>query len=199
MYALGATRTVTDREEGDMRIIAGTARGRSLKAPSGHDTRPTSDRVRETIFNVLGQWCDGERVLDLYAGLGGLGLEALSRGAEHATFVESSRHAMPVLADNVRTLGFADRATTLLMPAERALSRLEKEGRSFSLVFSDPPYALHAGTQVLEALTEALLPAGGRAVIEHDRRELLPEQAGGLTRVDERRFGDTVVSFYERS
>ena len=181
-----------------MRIIAGTAKGRTLKAPKGLDTRPTSDRAKETIFNVLGQWCEGDDVLDLYAGLGGLGLEALSRGASHATFVESSRHAMPVLADNVRTLGFADRATTLLRPADRALKQFLGEGRAFSLVFSDPPYALRAGTAVLEALAAGVLAPGGRAVIEHDRRESIPEQVGDVVRSDERRFGDTVVSFYER-
>lgn len=182
-----------------MRIIAGTAKGRALKAPKGLATRPTSDRTRETVFNVLGQWCDGEEVLDLYAGLGSLGLEALSRGAKHATFIESSPHAMAVLADNVRTLGMAGASTTFLLSAARASSRFLKEGRAFTLVFSDPPYAMEAGNTVLEALSQGLLAPGGRAVIEHGRREQLAESVGDVVRTDERRFGDTLVSFYSRA
>lgn len=182
-----------------MRIIAGSAKGRALKAPKNADVRPTADRVKETIFNVLGQWLEGETVLDLYAGIGGLGLEALSRGAASATFVEQNRGTMQVLADNVRTLGFAPVATTLLKPADRAIRQLGGAGGSFSLVFSDPPYAAKAGVPVLEALDETgLVAPRGRVVIEHDRREELPERVGSLERVDERRFGDTLVSFYVR-
>lgn len=182
-----------------MRIISGTAKGRGLKAPAGLATRPTSDRARETIFNVLGQWCDDEDVLDLYAGLGSLGLEALSRGARHATFVESSKHAMAALEGNVRHLKMAGQSSSMLLSVERACSRFLKEGRSFSLVFSDPPYELKAGKQVLEALSRGVLSPGGRAIIEHDRREVLPEAVDGVVRTDERRFGDTLVSFYSRA
>lgn len=182
-----------------MRIIAGTAKGRRLTARAGLATRPTSDRARETIFNVLGQWCDGEEVLDLYAGLGSLGLEALSRGARRATFVESSRLAMAALEDNVRALAMSAQASCLLMTAERACSRFLKEGRQFTLVFSDPPYAAKTGAQVLEALAKGILAPGGRAVIEHDRREVLPKAVEGVVFTSERRFGDTLVSFYEQA
>lgn len=161
--------------------------------------RPTADRVRETIFNILGQWLSGEAVLDLYAGAGGLGLEALSRGAGRAVFVEHDRRVMPVLAENVRALGFAASAETLLSPADRALERLGASKERFALVFSDPPYALHAGAATLEALDRlGLVDPGGRVVVEHDRREELPEQVGELVRDDVRRFGDTLVSFYRR-
>lgn len=182
-----------------MRIIAGTAKGRTLRVPRHAELRPTADRVKETIFNVLGQWLDGETVLDLYAGVGGLGLEALSRGAKQATFVERSRETIAALAENARLLGFAAQSTTLLKPVERALEQLAKQDATFTLVFSDAPYAEHAGTTVLEKLDAgALVVPGGRVVIEHDKREVVPERVGRLGRVDERRFGDTNVTFYER-
>lgn len=181
-----------------MRIIAGSRKGRSLKLPRG-EVRPTADRVKETIFNVLGQWLPGERVLDLYAGAGSLGLEALSRGAVEATFVESSRAVMPTLAENVRALEFAKASTTVLEPVERALPKLARRERRYTLVFADPPYAARAGAPVLQALDSlGLVEPGGRVVIEHDRRETLPEDVGELSRVDERRFGDTQVTFFER-
>lgn len=182
-----------------MRIIAGSAKGRQLKPPRGVETRPTADRVKETVFNVLGQWLEGETVLDLYAGVGGLGLEALSRGAVEATFVERDRHVMQALAENARSLGFGEATTTLLEPVDKAVRQLAKQGARFSLVFSDPPYADRAGAAVLEALESGgLVTPGGRAVLEHDRRETLPERVGAFARVDERRFGDTLVSFYAR-
>lgn len=182
-----------------MRIIAGSAKGRSLKSPKNTDVRPTADRVKETIFNVLGQWLTDEKVLDLYAGIGGLGLEALSRGAIEATFVEQNRTTMDALAENIRTVGFAACSTTLLKPVDRALHQLAKSGASFTLVFSDPPYAAEAGASVLEALDAGgLVAPGGRVVLEHARHEVPPERLGLLERVDVRRFGETEVSFYVR-
>jgi len=185
--------------DGAMRIIAGTARGRTLRAPAHTSVRPTSDRVRETVFNILGQWLEGERVLDLYAGVGGLGLEAISRGAGHCTFVEQDKVTMAALADNARTLGMADRSTTLLRPVERALRQLTTASASFDLIFADPPYALHQHAALLETLDrDDLVAPGGRVVLEHEKRELLPESVGALRRYDERRYGDTVVSFYSK-
>ncbi len=183
-----------------MRIIAGSARGRVLKAPRKSSVRPTADRVKESIFNVLGQWLDGERVLDLYAGVGSLGLEALSRGAAHATFVEADPDVITTLAANIRMLGFESSTTTLLKSADRAIRSLGGKGESFSLILADPPYAARAGAMLLTEIGGAgILVEGGRFVLEHDRREVLPAQSGELTRVDERRFGDTLVSLYARA
>lgn len=179
-----------------MRIIAGTARGQRLLTPAGDKTRPTSDRVRETLFNVLGQWCDDEDVLDLYAGSGSLGLEALSRGARHATFVESAREAFAVLEENVRALRFQPRATCVRSTVERALEHALARGESYSLVLSDAPYELKSSARVLGALDRGVLRPGGRAVIEHDRRETPLREVGALRCVDVRRFGDTVLSLY---
>lgn len=158
-------------------------------------TRPTADRVRETIFNVLGQTCDGLRVLDLYAGTGALALEALSRGAAEAVLVDSGREAVGLCRENVKALGFEGRARVIAAPVTHALRQLATEGASFELVFSDPPYAARAGVEVLGALVP-LIAAEGVAVIEHEADEVLPEQVGRWQRLDERAFGATVVSIF---
>src|SRR4051812_28311593 len=127
-----------------MRIVGGTARGRPLAGPKHEGLRPTADRVRETLFNVLGQAFDGERVLDLYAGTGALAFEALSRGASHAVLVDPDRAAVKLCEANAATLGFADRVEILSLKADRAVDRLCKAERTFELIFADPPYALAA-------------------------------------------------------
>lgn len=179
-----------------MRIIGGEARGRRLKAPRGAGTRPTADRVRETIFNVLGQRFDGERVLDLFAGSGALALEALSRGAGRAVLVEKDRAAAAICAENAAALGYEGRVEVLRSDVAAAVARL---AGPFDLVFLDPPYA-EGPAAALQLLEEhGLVAPGGIAVAEHDRRREPPEAVGALRRIDLRRFGDTAVSFYERS
>ena len=178
-----------------MRIVGGTRRGRRLLPPRSSATRPTADRVRETLFNILGQSLEGGDVLDLYAGTGALGLEALSRGAERAVLVDVAAEAADLCRRNASALGFEREVSVLRLRAERAVERLDREGRRFALAFADPPYAAKAGAWVVEAVG-TLLAAGGTLVVEHDRREVLPEASGALFKVDERRFGDTVVSLY---
>src|SRR5215213_10272553 len=149
-----------------MRIIAGTARGIRL-APVPRGVRPTSDRVRESVFNALGQFFDGGYVLDLYAGTGALGLEALSRGCERAVFVEKDRRALAAIWENLRRARLADRAQVVASDVGRALDRLHTDGRQFSLIFADPPYRI-AAKEVGGVLSRlgALLVPGGRVVIE---------------------------------
>ncbi|XXF81017.1 16S rRNA (guanine(966)-N(2))-methyltransferase RsmD [Myxococcaceae bacterium GXIMD 01537] len=182
-----------------MRIVAGTARGRALAAPkpTSRHIRPTADRVRETLFNILGQWLDGEAVLDLYAGTGALGLEALSRGAGRAVLVDQDREALGLCRQNTDGLGFGDRVEILALPVGRALETLGKRGARFELIFADPPYAARVVEGVLEQVAAAgLLAPGGTLIVEHDKREPAPESHAGFSRVDERRFGDTVASFF---
>lgn len=181
-----------------MRIVAGSARGRTLATPKGAEQiRPTSDRARETLFNVLGQWCDGLVVLDLFAGTGALGLEALSRGAAFCTFVDRGREALALCRANVDALGFADRAAVVSSPVERAWARLLAEPRRYDLVFADPPYALEAGLAVLTGAAPLLQPAA-RVVIESGKAEALPERVGELALIDERALGDTRLRTYQR-
>lgn len=181
-----------------MRIVAGSAKGRVLAAPKSDDViRPTADRVRETIFNVLGQRCDGLSVLDLFAGTGALGLEAVSRGAVKAVLVDRHREALELCRQNTATLRFGDRVEILPAGALEGIASLGKKGRVFELVFSDPPYALTAGVSVLEALEAAkVVSPEGVAVIEHGKNEQLPERVGGFLRIDERDFGTAIVDIY---
>jgi 16S rRNA (guanine966-N2)-methyltransferase len=180
-----------------MRIIAGTARGRPLKGPKGPGLRPTADRVRESVFNILGQWLEGQVVLDLYAGTGAFAFEALSRGAIRAVLVDKGREALGLCRENARALRMEEQAEIVAAPIEaRTLSGLRGRG-PFDLVFADPPYAEASPAQLLEAIAGAeLLAEGGRVVIEHDRRSGAPERHAGFVRTGERRFGDTVVSFF---
>jgi 16S rRNA (guanine966-N2)-methyltransferase len=180
-----------------MRIVGGSAKGRTLKAPRSQKIRPTADRVRETLFNILGQYFEGGEVLDVYAGTGALAFEALSRGCDRAVLVDSGAEALALCRENAAALGFEKQVEILAMPAQRGFERLGKAKRSFSLIFVDPPYALEAGTGALEAVTsQGLLDPEGTLVIEHDKHEELPEAFAGLTRTDHRTFGDTGVSFY---
>ena len=178
-----------------MRIVGGSRRGRRLLSPRSSAIRPTADRVRESLFNVLGQQLDGGEVLDLYAGTGALSLEALSRGAERAVLVDAAGEAAELCRKNAVALGFEGQATVLRLTAGGAVELLERQGRHFALAFADPPYAARAGSWLVGAVAP-LLDEGGRLVVEHDRREELPEASATLFRVDQRRFGDTVLSFY---
>lgn len=177
-----------------MRIVAGRFRGRRLTAPPGLDTRPTGDRVRESLFSILGP-LDGLLVLDLFAGTGALGLEALSRGAAHATFVERDRRALTALRSNVSALGLgADEASVVETDYRRALRDAGARGEAYDLVLLDPPYRdAPRFAPVLEVALRPLLRDGARVVTESDRRSPLDLALGGS---DERRYGDTLIRIH---
>lgn len=180
-----------------MRVTGGTLCGRRMRVPRGASVRPTADRVRESLFARLGA-LDGARVLDLFAGSGALGIEALSRGAARATFVERSGPAFAVLCENLDALGIADRSETMRAECAAAIRRLAAAGRRFDLAFVDPPYAERAVYErALRALgTSGILAPGATVIVEASRRAPPPE-AAGLQKVDERRHGDTVLHRYE--
>jgi 16S rRNA (guanine966-N2)-methyltransferase len=183
-----------------MRVTAGAERGRKLRAPRGAATRPTGAKVREAIFNILGP-LPPSPVLDLFAGTGALGIEALSRGASRATFVERDHRALSALHRNLRTFDLAGRSRVIDSSVETALHRLsgdEKQER-FAWVFVDPPYAAGEVESVLAVLSGGrLLDNGAVVVVEHDRHNLPPERVGVLEMVDRRFYGDTGLSFYRR-
>jgi 16S rRNA (guanine(966)-N(2))-methyltransferase RsmD len=185
-----------------MRIIAGTVGGRRIRAPRGMSTRPTSDRVREAVFNILGPPREDARVLDLYAGAGALGLEALSRGAAACVFVDQAAPAVRTAKDNASDLGLAERARVVRAEALAALSRLARDGERFTWVFVDPPYASDQATRALATLgapPAPLLDEDAVVVVEHDRRRAPDDRYGAIARADRRRYGDTEVSFYRRA
>ena len=179
-----------------MRVIGGRLRSRRLVAPVGDATRPSSDRLRETLFNVLAPRMDGCRFADLYAGSGAVGVEALSRGAASAVFVERAPPALRALRANLKALGIAGLARV----EERSVaSALARGVGSFDVVFLDPPYAAEAEyAATLSTLGGGdLLAAGGVVVAEHASRSPLAERFGGLRVVRRLRQGDATLSFYE--
>ncbi|HTL36330.1 MAG TPA: 16S rRNA (guanine(966)-N(2))-methyltransferase RsmD [Kofleriaceae bacterium] len=177
-----------------MRIVGGDLRGRVLQAPAGMDTRPTSEKVREAIFNILPDMVDRE-VLDVFAGSGALGLEALSRGAEFATFIEKSRTAAQVLRANIDKLKLGDRTKVVSGDALTLVKRPLAQ-RPYSLVFIDPPYKSDLAVRAATAFSRVDLDSDAIVVIEHDRSHVPPETLGSLLRTDQRTYGDTMVSFF---
>ena len=180
-----------------MRIIAGTARGRTIQAPSGMNTRPTLDRVRENLFNMLQGEIAGTHVLDLFAGSGALSLEALSRGGAHAVMADRDRKASLCQKENIRTLGFEDRAEVITAEWQQTLNILKEQGRSFDLVFLDPPYRMTDLTEVAAAL-EGLLAEDGLVIVEHEAKQEV-SFGTGFEKTDERKWGFCGMSFYRKT
>lgn len=172
-----------------MRVIAGEYRSRRLKSIPGNATRPTPDRLRETLFNILTPRIGGARFLDAYAGTGAVGIEALSRGAAHAWFLERNRGAIETIRDNVASLGLEPRATVVAGPVLLSLARYPAD-----IVFLDPPYHLEREyTAVMELLAEN---PPGLTVVQHSVRLPLAEAYGALGRTRTVRQGDNALSFY---
>lgn len=179
-----------------MRIIGGEARSRQIEAPKGMDTRPTQDKVRESLFNILRWDLEGRIVLDLFAGSGALGLEALSRGAAYAVFVDSSLQAAKIVESNVERLGFADRAKVIRADWKATVSTLAPRLKGgFDLVFLDPPYAMvNTGEMCGHMLKCRILGHSPLIVIEHDIKTP-PRLGAEFCVTDFRRYGDTGITF----
>lgn len=154
-----------------MRVVAGTARSILLETPAGNDTRPTTDRIKETLFNMLQPYVPGATVLDLFAGSGGLGIEALSRGADYACFVDMSRDAVRCITGNLKRTKLVDRADVLSMDYRNALLKLKTTGKGFDLIFLDPPYGKGLEYQALELLSETGLAVDDALVVVETTRE----------------------------
>jgi 16S rRNA (guanine(966)-N(2))-methyltransferase RsmD len=181
-----------------MRVIAGALKGRRLKAPTWEGLRPTSDKLRETLFNILAPRVVDARVLDVYAGTGALGIEALSRGAAEAVFIDGDRRAQTLIAENLAHCGVETGYTIVRSSAPRGFDALRLDGQpSFDIVLLDPPYDEQpdAVIAVLEAVSNLLAPAGV-LVLEHPRRRATPEVAGVLLLTREVTSGDSALTFY---
>lgn len=177
-----------------MRIIAGSARSRTILAPEGRDTRPTLDRVRENLFNILMRRVPEARVLDLFAGSGALSMEALSRGAAHATLVDIDRAAIRCIQQNITALRFTEETRVLPSDWKAAVTLLKQEGAKFDLIFLDPPYKMHDLTEVSQALIP-LLAEDAMVVVEHEVRTM-PALYEGFDMTDTRKYGIVGVSFF---
>lgn len=180
-----------------MRVIAGEHRGRRLAAVPGKGTRPTTDKVKESIFNMIGPYFDGGWALDLYAGTGGLGIEALSRGADRAVFVERDMKAFSVVKQNISTCRLDDYAELYRMDADRAIRTLSTRNQKFDLVFLDPPYAQQKIVAEIELLQELQMLADGAWIVaEHDITDSFPDHIGLCVKDRAAKYGDTAVTVY---
>lgn len=190
-----------------MRIIGGKARGRRLQSPSikkttknsGQHIRPTADRAREALFNIIGRKVENAVVLDLYAGTGALGLEALSRSADQAVFIDNSPQAVNIINKNIELCGFSERALVIKRDLTKGLAFLTKQlpGIHFSIVFIDPPYRKGLSTEMLQEVAGSnLLSSEAIVVIEEDAAIELPLQVNDLTLIDRRHYGETGFWLY---
>jgi 16S rRNA (guanine(966)-N(2))-methyltransferase RsmD len=180
-----------------VRILAGAYKGKRLVTPRGDVTRPTADQVRIALMDTLMPWLPAAHLLDLFAGAGGVGLEALSRGAAHATFVERDARAVAELRDNVAALGVTAAARVIRDDVLRALATLRHDGARFDLVFLDPPYDSALTAAALDALGDgALLNDGALVVAQHLTKRAPSPTAGVLRAFRTRRFGETTLTFF---
>lgn len=183
-----------------MRVISGNCRGKKLSAPTGLATRPTSDRVKEALFSILNSRMDFAdiRVLDICAGTGSLGIEALSRGAKSCCFIESNPSVKSILEINLDVTRCLDRSVIMTMDAGKALPLLAGRGQNFDLVFFDPPYASELYTHIPKALISGnLLSSESILVVECSARNPLPDAYGQLKRLDRRVYGETALELFE--
>jgi 16S rRNA (guanine966-N2)-methyltransferase len=183
-----------------MRVISGTAKGRSLVPPHDRRVRPTSDRTKEALFSIIRSLCGditGFSVLDIFAGTGSLGIEALSRGAGQAVFIDNQRSSAALIKTNLDSTGFAGDSEVLIADATAALCQIAIQGRTFNLIFADPPYNQGISQLLLRQLASLpVLAEGALVVIETSFREDLPQSEGALKQIDRRIYGDTALAFY---
>ena len=177
-----------------MRVISGVRKGRRLASLNKTGVRPTSDRVKESIFNVLQKEVAGKRVLDIFAGAGTLGIEALSRGAESATFVDASRQSISILKKNLHDLDLESKSTILRLDGLEALGKLRQE---FHLILADPPYLEGFVQRIVDSVAQSeVLQKDGILVLEHHKKERFSFPQDRLSVLKQRKFGDTVISFF---
>ena len=178
-----------------MRVIGGTAGGLHLKCLEGSNTRPTADRAKESLFNILSPYLDGSSVLDLFAGTGALGIEALSRGAKDCVFVDSSGDAAKIIKQNLDHTRLTEKAKLTVADADAVLKSISQK---FDLIFLDPPYSQGLLPHILELISDSgLLKHGGRVIAESDIKNKPPEKVGGLVKTREKKYGITIISFYQ--
>jgi 16S rRNA (guanine(966)-N(2))-methyltransferase RsmD len=182
-----------------MRIIAGTLKGRKLSAPSGLGLRPTSDKVKESLFNILSGQIEGAAFLDLYAGTGSVGMDALSRGAQNVVFVENNMRHLQYLKKNLSSCSFEGKAEIFAVAASDFLKKVRRSTRLFDIIFIDPPYESGEVEKILPMLQEGdMMTDQGMVIIEHFHKKALPEKSGNLFLLKKYKYGETVLSFYAK-
>ncbi len=182
-----------------MRIISGSAKGRKLKTPEGLDTRPTTDRVKESLFNIILKYVFDANVLDLFAGTGNLGLECLSRGSESCVFVEQNKKTFDILKDNIETLNFKEKAIFYNKDSFSVLDDLSKQGKKFDLIFLDPPYGKGYVEKSIEKISKLNLATNDALIVsEFDGIDNVPEKVGDFRIYRVQKYGRVRIAFWER-
>lgn len=182
-----------------MRVIAGKAKGIPLKAVTGIQTRPTGDKVKESVFNIIGPFFDGGTAIDLFAGSGGLGIEALSRGCDTAIFIDKSRKATETIQANLEKSRLSAGAEIYRTDAKKAIGVMAKKGIKGRLLFLDPPYKDTAAYGLLDTAAEfGVLTENAIAVCEHDKEVALPDETVFFERIKSSTYGSTIISIYRR-
>lgn len=180
-----------------MRVIAGIAGGLRLKSLEGRATRPTADRIKESLFNIIAPVIKDTQVLDLFAGTGALGIEALSRGAGFATFIDHSRDSVEIIKQNLEHTGFNEASEVYSADFENGLRKLAGLGRKYDMIFLDPPYGKKLEIKAVELLNNfGLMTDSAIIIIECEQKESLPDKLSQTEIIDERNYGRTAVRFY---
>ena len=183
-----------------MRVISGRFRGRKLHGPAGLELRPTSDRLKETLFDILGAWIQDRVLLDVFAGTGAIGIEAISRGAREAVFIEQSKEGCRLIRRNLNVCGITTGYTLVQQEAFAALRRLARQDSVADVIFMDPPYRWQPYADLLRIVFQMRLAVKGtKVIVEHQRKSELPESGQGYLRVRVVRQGDHCLSFYSAS
>ncbi|TWE08946.1 16S rRNA (guanine(966)-N(2))-methyltransferase RsmD [Neobacillus bataviensis] len=180
-----------------MRVVSGICKGRPLKAVPGNTTRPTTDKVKEALFNMIGPYFDGGIGLDLFAGSGGLGIEGLSRGLEKVIFIDRESKAIHVIQENIKACKFEDKSEVYRNDADRALKALIKRGISFDYIFLDPPYKKQQLVSLMEKMDhQDLVKTEGIIVCEHSFDVELPQTVGRFNQIKHEKYGIIAVTIY---
>jgi len=182
-----------------LRVIGGTARGVPLKSPDPKNTRPTMDRTKESLFNILMPYISDARVLDLFSGSGSLGIESLSRGAKEAVFVDNSKNCRNIIIENLKKTRLEDRSTVIAMDVTKAIKLLSSRNAKFDIIFMDPPYNMNFIAKTIQNIVEFdIIAEEGILACEHHVDEPAPDSIGSLTKVRTKEYGETIYSFYVR-
>lgn len=181
-----------------MRVISGKVRGLKLNTPKNEDVRPTTDRVKESLFNIINPYMMESDVLDLFAGSGSLGIECLSRGANTATFVDVSKESIILIKSNIKKAKFEDQSFILNLDFKDAINKLKIQKKKFDVIFMDPPYYKDMFIDALNKVDESnLLDEDGIIIVEHDTKDVFPEQIQGLKKYRDKKYGNTTITFYK--
>lgn len=181
-----------------MRVISGKVRGLKLNTPKNEDVRPTTDRVKESLFNMINPYIMESSVLDLFAGTGSLGIECLSRGASKCVFVDISKESISIVKSNIKKARVENESIVLNLDFKDAVGKLKVQGNKFDVIFMDPPYYKNMFIDALQKIDNAnLLNEDGIIIIEHDSKDVFPENIGGLEKTRDKKYGNTTITFYK--